>query len=137
MNYLPLHAIKVSEQHFFLLIITELGDIPVKVNSAQQRHSEPSPPKTIFHDSENHLTCPSKHKRQRQDVKLERLVPLKKHEFKGKRQFRGASRKTILPSNLLEQRPGEEHLHLLCQESDGLLPLHDGRFSKWFHFSNM
>lgn len=102
MDYLALYAIKVSEQHFFLLIITELGDIPVKVNSAQQRNSEPSPPKTIFHDSENHLTRPSKHKRQRQDVKLERLMPQKKHEFKGKRQFRGASRKNYFA----KQPPG-------------------------------
>jgi len=43
--------------------------------------------------------------------------------------------KTILPSNLLDQRPGEEHLYLLCKESHGLLPLHDGRFSKWSLFS--
>ena len=102
MNYLPLYAIKVSEQHFFLLIITELGDIPVKVNSAQQRNSEPSPPKTIFYDSENHLTCPSKHKRQRQYVKLERLMPLKKHEFKKRRPIRGASRKNYFA----KQPPG-------------------------------
>ena len=69
---------------------------------AQQRNSEPSPPKTIFHHSENHLTCPSKHKRQRQYVKLERVMPLKKHEFKKRRPSRGASRKNYFA----KQPPG-------------------------------
>lgn len=86
---------------FFLLLITEHEDIPVKVNSEPQRNSEPSPCKTMLHESESLLTCPSKQKRQRQNVKLERLMPLKEHEFTRRRPMRRASRKNYFPDTLI------------------------------------
>ena len=73
----------------------------MKVNSEPQRNSEPSPRKTMLHESENLLTCPSKQKRQRQNVKLERLMPLKEHEFTRRRPLRRASRKNYFPDTLI------------------------------------
>ena len=73
----------------------------MKVNSEPQRYSEPSPRKTMLHESENLLTCPSKQKRQRQNVKLERLMLLKEHEFTRRRPMRRASRKNYFPDTLI------------------------------------
>ncbi|XP_015761819.1 PREDICTED: LOW QUALITY PROTEIN: lysine-specific demethylase 5A-like [Acropora digitifera] len=98
-----------------LRVKQELGDIPVKVNSEPQRYSEPSPRKTILHESENLLTCPSKQKRQRQNVKLERLMPLKEHEFTRRRPMRRASRKNYFPDTLIVP---DEYLCQVCSKGD-------------------
>ena len=89
----------------FSLFLTEPDDSPLKMDTDSQHRSEQCPGKTKLpvHVADDILPCPSKQKKQRQNVKakLENLSQLKDHEFTRRRPVRRASRKNYFPDTLI------------------------------------
>lgn len=97
----------------------EPDDSPLKMDTDSQHRSEQCPGKTKLpvHVADDILPCPSKQKKQRQNVKakLENLSQLKEHEFTRRRPVRRASRKNYFPDTLIVF---DEYLCQVCSKGD-------------------